>query len=82
MIPALIVVIVIPIIIGITIVSPFEPIEMEDEQIQETPVDETPEPTMNIFYILLGIVWLFFLFRILRVLLTGKYRSDSRRKFE
>jgi quinol-cytochrome oxidoreductase complex cytochrome b subunit len=80
MIPALIIVIAIPIIIGVTIVSPFEPREIEDEQIQETPVDETPEPTMNIFYILLGIVWLFFLFRVLRILLTGKYRSSVRKQ--
>ncbi len=77
MIPALIIVIAIPIILGITIVSPFEPREIEDEQIQET-----PEPTTSIFYILIGIIWLFFLFRILRVLFTGKYRSDKRRKFE
>jgi quinol-cytochrome oxidoreductase complex cytochrome b subunit len=80
MIPALIIVVAIPIIIGVTIVSPFEPREIEDEQIQETPVDETPEPTMNIFYILLGIIWLFFLFRVLRVLLTGKYRSSVRKQ--
>ncbi len=80
MIPALIIVIAIPIIIGVSIVSPFDPGEIEDEQIQETPVDETPEPTMNIFYILLGIVWLFFLFRMLRVLLTGKYRSSVRKQ--
>jgi hypothetical protein len=77
MIPALIIVIAIPIILGITIVSPFEPREIEDEQIQET-----PEPTTNILYILIGIIWLFFLFRVLRVLLTGKYRSDSKRRFE
>ncbi len=77
MIPALIIVIAIPIILGITIISPFDPREIEDDQIQET-----PEPTMNIIYILLGIVWLFFLFRVLKVLLTGKYRSDSRKRFE
>ena len=76
MIPALIIVIAIPIILGISIVSPFEPGEIEDEQIQETPVDETSEPTRNIVYILLGIIWLFFLFRVLRVLLAGKYRSS------
>ena len=76
MIPALIIVIAIPIILGVSIVSPFEPGEIEDEQIPETPVDETSEPTRNIVYILLGIIWLFFLFRVLRVLLTGKYRSS------
>ena len=80
MIPALIIVIAIPIILGVSIVSPFEPGEIEDEQIQETPVDETPEPTTNIIYILVGIVWLFFLFRVLRVLLTGKYRSSVRKQ--
>ncbi len=78
MIPALIIVIAIPIIIGVSIVSPFDPGEIEDEQIQETPVDETPEPT-SIFYILLGIIWLFFLFRILKVLLSGKYKSSVRK---
>ena len=79
MIPALIIVIAIPIILGVSIISPFDPREIEDEQIQETPVDETPESTTNIIYILLGIIWLFFLFRILRVLLTGKYRSSIRK---
>jgi len=74
MIPALIIVIAVPIIIGVSIVSPFEPGEIEDEQIQET-----PEPTTNIFYILLGIIWLFFLFRVLKVLLSGKYRSSVRK---
>ncbi len=80
MIPALIIVIAIPIILGVSVISPFEPREIEDEQIQETPVDETPEPTTNIIYILVGIVWLFFLFRVLRVLLTGKYRSSVRKQ--
>ena len=80
MIPALIIVIAIPIVIGVTIVSPFEPGEIEDEQIQEIPVDETPESTTNIIYIILGIIWLFFLFRVLRVLLTGKYRSSVRKQ--
>ena len=79
MIPALIIVIAIPIILGVSIISPFDPREIEDEQIQETPVDETPESTTNIIYILFGIIWLFFLFRILRVLLTGKYRSSIRK---
>ena len=82
MIPTLMVVIAIPIILGITIVSPFEPREIEDEQIQETPIDEKPGTTRYVIYILLGLLWLFFLFRLLRGLLTGKYRSDSRRKFE
>jgi len=82
MIPTLIVVIAIPIILGITIVSPFEPREMEDEKIQETPIDEKPGTTWYVIYILLGFLWLFFLFRLLRGLLTGKYRSDSRRRFE
>ncbi len=80
MIPALIIVIAIPILLGVSVISPFEPREIEDEQIQETPVDETPEPTTNIIYILVGIVWLFFLFRVLRVLLTGKYRSSVRKQ--
>ncbi len=82
MIPTLIVVIAIPIILGISIVSPFEPREMEDEQIQETPTDEKPGTTRYVIYILLGLLWLFFLLRLLRGLLTGKYRSDGRRRFD
>jgi len=80
MIPALIGVIIIPIILGIAIVSPFEPREIDDEQIQETPIDEKPGTTL--IYILLLLLWLFLVFTVLRAVLTGKYRSDGRRMFE
>ncbi len=81
MIPALIGVIVIPIILGIAIVSPFESREIDDEQIQETPIDEKPGTT-TLIYILLVLLWLFLVFTVLRAVLTGKYRSDGRRRFE
>ncbi len=80
MIPALIGVIVIPIILGIAIVSPFEPREIDYEQIQETPIDEKPGTTL--IYILLLLLWLFLVFTVLRAVLTGKYRSAGRRRFE
>ena len=80
MIPSLIIVIAIPIILGVSIVSPFDPGEIEDEQIQEPPVDDTSEPTRDFIYILLGILWLFFLIRVLRIILTGKYRSSVRKQ--
>ena len=80
MIPALIGVIIIPIILGIAIVSPFEPREIDDEQIQETPIDEKPGTTL--IYILLLLLWLFLVFTVLRAVSTGKYRSDGRRRFE
>ena len=80
MIPSLIIIVAIPIILGVSIVSPFDPGEIQDEQIQEPPEDETSEPTRDIFYILLGIIWLFFLFRLLRIMLTGKYRSSVKKQ--
>ncbi len=76
MLPSLIIVITLPIIMGIAMVSPFEPPEIEDEEIQEIPADENPESTKTVILIFLAIVWIFFIARMLRVLY--KERSKSR----
>ena len=76
MLPGLIIVIILPIIMGIAMVSPFELPEIEDEQTQEIPADENPESTRNVILIFLAIVWIFFIARMLRVLY--KERSKSR----
>jgi ABC-type dipeptide/oligopeptide/nickel transport system permease subunit len=79
MLPGLIIVIILPIIIGVVAVSPFEPPEIEDEQIQEIPADENPESTMGIILIFLAIVWIFFFARMLRVLYITRYKSRIRK---
>ncbi|MFQ5573147.1 MAG: hypothetical protein ACE5EJ_02735 [Nitrosopumilaceae archaeon] len=68
--------IVIPIIFGIVVVSPFE---IEPEPVPE-PVEEVPqeEPNFTALYILLGIIWLFFLIRVLRQIVKGTYRIRTR----
>jgi hypothetical protein len=68
------IIIVIPIIFGIVIVSPFET-EIEEEPIEEVPQEESD---FNILYILLGILWLFFLIRVLRQIMKGTYRVRTR----
>ncbi len=79
MLPGLIIVIILPIIIGIVAVSPFEPPEIEDEQIQEIPADENPESTRNVILIFLAIVWIFFIARMLRVLYIERSKSRIRK---
>ncbi len=80
MLPILIIVITLPIIMGIIIVSPFEPPEIEDEQIQEIPADENPESITGVIIILLVIVWIFFIARLVKVWLTGGYRPSIRKR--
>jgi hypothetical protein len=65
--------IIIPIILGIVVVSPFdEPIE---EPIEEEPTEVLQEePDFNPLYILLGLIWLFFLIRVLRQIMKGTFR--------
>jgi hypothetical protein len=65
---------------GIIIVSPFEPPEIEDEQIQEIPADENPESITGVIIILLVIVWIFFIARLVKVWLTGGYRPSIRKR--
>ena len=79
MLPILIIVITLPIIMGIVFVSPFEPSEIEDEQIQEIPADENPESIRFVIVIFLGIVWIFFIARMLRVLYIERSKSRIRK---
>ncbi len=65
---------------AIVTISPFEPPEIEDELIQEIPIDETTEKTRNMIFILLGIVWLFFIARMSWVFLTGRYKPSIRKR--
>ena len=68
------IVIIIPIILGIVAVSPFEePVLEEPEE-----VPSEPEASYRVLYILLGIIWLIFLFRILRQLIRGTYRIKTK----
>ncbi len=65
--------IVIPIIFGLVVVSPFdEPIEVEPTEVPQE------EPGFNPLYILLGLIWLFFLIRVLRQIMKGTYRVRTR----
>ena len=79
MIPQLLIVIVLPIIMAIVLVSPFEPPEIEEENIPEAAVDESPESTRSLIIVLLAIVWMFFLARMLRVLYLARARSRIRK---
>ena len=63
----------IPIFLGIVIVSPFDEQPPEEEPI-ETPQER---PDMTPLYILLGLIWLFFLIRVLRQIMKGTYRVRS-----
>ena len=70
--------IVIPIIFGLVVVSPFdEPIEVEPTEVEPTEVPQE-EPGFNPLYILLGLIWLFFLIRVLRQIMKGTYRVRTR----
>ncbi len=72
MVYQLIILIIIPIILGIVTVSPFESI------IEEEAPEEIQEPTdsdFTIFYIVLGLVWLFLLFRLLRKYMKSAIRN-------
>ena len=66
--------VVIPIIFGIVMVSPFDSQTQEIEE--EIPTENEPE--FNFLLILLGLVWFFFLIRILRQILRGTYRIRTR----
>ena len=58
----------IPILFGILIPSPFEPLV-------EEPIEETPqEPNIYFIYIILGIFWLFILIRMLNQIVKGRHR--------
>lgn len=75
MVYQLAIVIIIPIFLGIVVVSPFET-EIEEEATKETEIPEDSE--FRIFYILLGLLWIFFLFRLLRQIMRGTYKLRTR----
>ena len=75
MVYQLVIVIIIPIFLGIVAVSPFET-EIEHESSEETKTPEDSE--FRIFYILLGLLWIFFLFRLLRQILRRTYKPRTR----
>ena len=65
------IVIVIPIILGIVTVSPFdEPVE-EPEEIDD-------DPKFGMFYFFLMLIWFFFLFRILFQLKKGTFNLQRK----
>ena len=75
MVYQLAIVIIIPIILGVVYVPTFEtPVpEVEPEEIPSEPPTD-----FRILYILLGIIWIFFLFRILRQVLKGTYQVRTK----
>jgi hypothetical protein len=79
MLPNLVIIIALPIIMTIVSVSPFEPPQIEDEQIPETLVNESPESNTSLIIILLAIVWFFFVARMLKVLYTARHKSRIRK---
>lgn len=67
------IVILIPIILGIVIVSPFEKEPMgEHEAAPERQV------SFNILFLVLGLIWLFFLVRLLRQIFLGTFKIKTR----
>ena len=67
------IVIIIPLILGIVTVTPF------DEQKEEQSTEINNDSEFGIFYFLLMLIWSFFLFRILYQLKKGTF--NIRRKF-
>ena len=72
------VVIVIPIILAIVFVPPFETPVPEEEIEEPEEIPSEPETGIRILYIMLGIIWIFFLFRILRQVVKGTYRVRTK----
>ena len=56
-------------------VSPFD---SQPQEIEEEIPQENEEPEFNLLLILLGVVWFFFLIRILRQIIRGTYRIRTR----
>ncbi len=77
--PLLIIVIVLPIIMTLVSVYPFEPPEIEEEEIPETLVDESPELTRDLIIITLAILWLFLVARMFRVWFIAMSKSSIRK---
>ena len=75
MVYQLVIVIFIPIFLGIVVVSPFET-PFEEETAEE--IETTEDSDFRIFYILLGLIWIFFLFRLLRQIMRGTYKPRTK----
>ena len=67
------IVIIIPIFLAIV----FVPVPEEPEEVPEE-IPSEPPAGIRILYILLGIIWIFFLFRILRQVVKGTYRVRTK----
>jgi len=67
------VVIIIPLILGIATVAPF------DEYVEEKPIDANTDSELGLFYFFMMLIWFFFLFRILFQLKKGTF--NLKRKF-
>ncbi len=79
MLPNLVMIIALPIIMTIVSVSPFEPPQIEEEQIPKTSAEEPPESHTSLIIMLLAIVWFFFVARMLKLLYTSRYKSGIRK---
>ena len=67
------VVIIIPLILGIVTVTPF------DEHVEEKPIETNTDWEFGLFYFFMMLIWFFFLFRILFQLKKGTF--NLKRKF-
>jgi hypothetical protein len=77
MVYQLAIVIIIPIFFGLVAVSPFET-EIEEQTAEEIETPEDSDFDFSIFYFLLGLLWIFFLFRLLRQIMRGTYKPRTR----
>jgi hypothetical protein len=68
----LVIIIIIPIILGIVTVSPF------DEPIVEDPSEIEDDSKFGLFYFFLMLIWFFFLFRILFQLKKGTFNLQRK----
>lgn len=75
----LVVVIVIPIILGMVVVPPFDLPEEPPESITVPDEPSSDMPERDFFYFFLMIIWLFFLIRILLQIRKGTFKLQ--RKF-
>jgi len=73
------VVIIIPIILGIVVVPPFDLPEDPPESIPVTDEPRSDIPDRGFFYFFLMVIWLFFLIRILLQIRKGTFKLQ--RKF-
>lgn len=75
----LVIVIIIPILMGIFYVPPFDPPEETIEEIKPIPEPTSDIPDRDFLYFFLMLIWLFFLIRILFQIKRGTFKIQ--RKF-